>query len=75
MTVENGNAEPEDAELYSWSITKADSQSLTIALSFTNPENFDKDQPTMYASVKASFSDFEPGWEDDAEIANVKIPI
>ena len=28
----------------------------------------------MYIKVKASFSDFEPGWKDDDELLSVRIP-
>ena len=65
----------EDAETYSWSITKADSQSITIGFKFTSPELYDKDQPAMFVKVKASFSDFEPGWQDELELLSVRVPI
>lgn len=29
----------------------------------------------QYITVRAKFSDFEPGWDDDAELVRVEIPL
>lgn len=29
----------------------------------------------QYITVRARFSDFEPGWDDDAELVRVEIPL
>ena len=41
---------------------------------FDNPLLYGQDDEKQYVVVKAIFSDFEPGWDDDKVLARALIP-
>ena len=48
---------------FTWMISDARSDSIIISIDLAYPELFGKDSSDPeYITVKASFSDFEPGW-------------
>ena len=60
---------------FSFQIVEAFADEITLEVKFTYPELFgqDSDNPE-YISVYASFSDFEPGWDDELELIEMRIP-
>ena len=57
---------------YSWKIEKITQNSINLSFKFDYPLVYDGQQ---YITVRAKFSDFEPGWDDDAELVRVEIPL
>ena len=57
-----------------WVITEADLQYIDISINFNHPELYGKNGLQQYLSVSASFSDFEPGWNDQSDLIRIKIP-
>lgn len=56
---------------YSWTIEKVTPLDIKLKFTFDNPTVYDGQQ---YISIKAQFSDFEPGWDDEAELMRVEVP-
>ena len=56
---------------YSWTIEKVTTLDIKLKFTFDNPTVYDGQQ---YISIKAQFSDFEPGWDDEAELMRVEVP-
>ena len=48
--------------------------SISIALNFTYPEMIKSDNSTQLLKVKARFSDFEPMWDDEQYLVNIRLP-
>ena len=61
-------------ESFEWEISSIEAQKIQIKLSFKDSALFGQDGHEEYIIVKAKFSDFEPGWDDNAELAKSKIP-
>ena len=52
-----------------------DTTNMDIKLEFKHPNSVSKDSKNpQYVTIKAKFSDFEPGWIDDLFLANIAIP-
>lgn len=56
---------------FSWSLESASEKEIKIQLSFKYPQAYNGEQ---YVTVKAIFSDFEPGWDDEKELTRTTIP-
>lgn len=47
---------------------------LDLSVKFDHPEAFGSDEgATQSVVVSARFSDFEPGWDDEAVLAKLKV--
>ena len=58
---------------FSFKVTDASENHLTISVDLAYPELFSLDEKD-YLLVCASFSDFEPGWNDEKVLLRVEIP-
>ena len=58
----------------SWEVTDLTRTSLTIEFTLNNPEVYALNDYLQYITVKAFFSDFEPGWNDEAILSRTLIP-
>lgn len=47
---------------------------LDFEIFLSEPALFGQDNGEQFLVIKASFSDFEPNWNDDAELLRVQIP-
>ena len=69
--------EETDAEVqkFSWSIISVTTSDIQLKVEFEHPESIstDKDNP-HFVQVQAKFSDFEPFWNDDLVLVNVRLP-
>ena len=64
-----------ELEKFTWKIVSVDPNSLQLKIVFEHPEVVSKDRENpQYVQVKAEFSDFEPGWNNDLVLINVKLP-
>ena len=61
----------EQMKQWTYDIESVTSKSIKIKINLENPTVYDGEQ---YVSIKAKFSDFEPGWDDDRELRRIEIP-
>lgn len=59
---------------FKWQISHASENAIEIAVEFAYPQVYSRGVNLQYLKVKAKFSDFEPGWDDDKDIVSIQIP-
>lgn len=67
-------ADAKKMKKFTWSITSASDKGIGLGIFLSEPSLFVEDNGEQFLVVKIFFSDFEPNWDDYAELLRVKIP-
>ena len=59
---------------FSWKIDSASDNDMGLEILFSEPSLFNEENGEQFIVVKTFFSDFEPNWDNQAELLRVKIP-